>query len=304
MNTGIIGAGAMGSLFAYYLQKAGFDAVLYEKSKEISAAVQNGLEVDINGKKEIIHVPVSSSASILKDSEYVFVFVKSYATAVAMKDIRNHVRKDAVLISLQNGIGNEETIRDMLPENLLLYGTITAGATKTGPGSVKFGGAGNILIGGGTDEQLNSAIAVLKKAGFSADRTAKPYEAVWRKAVINAAINPLGALLKVPNGQLIKNEQTLLLMRLIISEAVDAAAASGLSLDKDEMEKEVTEICEKTGINECSMLQDVKAGRRTEIESITGEIISCAGKNGLPSGANRSVYLLIKALESTYLAEG
>jgi 2-dehydropantoate 2-reductase len=134
-----------------------------------------------------------------------------------------------------------------------------------------------------------------------AAKSADPDTDVWKKAIVNAGINPLGALLNVPNGMIVKNEHSLALMRSIIAEAVTAANAHGLRLDASEMQLAAVAICEQTAANECSMLQDVKNKRRTEIESITGEIIAAAKKHNIETPSNTGVYQLIKALESGYL---
>ena len=291
----------MGLLFAYYIQKAGNEVAVYEKSKDTVASMRGGFEIDFGDRKEKIHITVSESPSVIKDSAYIFVFVKSFSTAVAIKEISPFITKESRIISLQNGIGNDETIKDMLPDNILIYGTTTFGAAKTSASGIRFGGAGNILIGAAGDAEIESAIKFLNAAGLAASKSNDPAKDVWKKAIINAGINPLGALLGIPNGMIVKNEYSLELMRTLIAEAVKAARAHGFDFDATNIQHAAFDICEQTAVNECSMLQDVKAKRRTEIESITGEIIAAAKKYNIETPANTGVYQLIKALESGYL---
>ena len=301
MKVGIIGAGAMGLLFAYYIQKAGNEVAVYEKSKDTVASVRGGFEIDFGDHKEKAYLTVSGDPSIIKDSAYIFVFVKSFSTVTAIKEISPFITKDTRLISLQNGIGNDETIKEMLPDNILIYGTTTFGATKTSLSNIRLGGTGDIVIGAADDAEIESAMKFLNAAGLNASKSGDPAKDVWKKAIINAGINPLGALLGIPNGMIIKNEYSLELLRSLIAEAVTAARAHGFNLDVTEMQRLTFAVCEQTAANECSMLQDIKAGRRTEIESITGEIVAAARKYNIKTPFNTGIYQLIKALESGYL---
>jgi len=186
----------------------------------------------------------------------------------------------------------------MLPNNILIYGTTTFGAARTSPASLRFGGAGNILIGSADDTEIEPAVKFLNAAGLNASKSGDPAKDVWKKAIINAGINPLGALLGIPNGMIIKNEYSLELLYTLVAEAVNVAGARGFDLDITEMRRSAFAVCEQTAVNECSMLQDIKASRRTEIDSITGEIIIAAKKHGIETHANTVIYQLIKALES------
>lgn len=300
MKIGIVGAGAMGSLFSYYIHKSGKEVVLYETSKETVSHIKKGLTVILDDRTETILLPVSSDAEILRDCSYIFLFVKSYDTAKAVKNIRGILTPETRLISLQNGLGNEETIKDMLPDNVLLYGTTTTGAAKTGPATVKLGGAGEISIGGSSEEEISAALNMFSSVGLKADKSADPDRVVWSKTIINAAINPIGALLGVPNGTLSNNEHSLLLMRSIVAEAVKVAKELNIVFDTEEMQQATIDVCHQTAINECSMLQDVNHKRRTEIESITGELIARAKKYNIDVPFNTAAYHLIKALEISY----
>jgi 2-dehydropantoate 2-reductase len=301
MKVGIIGAGAMGSLFSYYFLKSGKEVVLYEKDRDTVEAIKKGLTLKFPDHTETINVPISSGADILKGCRYLFIFVKSYATAHAIRDARQFITADTRIISLQNGLGNKETIRDMLPDYISIYGTTTSGASKADASTVYFGGSGEIQIGGASREETDRALDFLNSSGFVAHYTDDPDMAVWRKAIINAGINPLGALLDIPNGEIIRNEHSLRLQRAIVAEAVDVARSQGIMLEQGEMQRAAEEVCETTAANICSMLQDFRNRRHTEIESITGEIIAAGKNHSIKTPVNESMYHLIKARESYYL---
>jgi 2-dehydropantoate 2-reductase len=126
---------------------------------------------------------------------------------------------------------------------------------------------------------------------------------VWSKAIINAGINPLGAILAVPNGMIIADEFSAFIQDAIIREAVAAAVARGIPLDAEAMVAAARDVCVKTSANLCSMLQDIQARRRTEIDSINGSIIESGVRYGVPVPVNRTMYGLIRAKELQYLNE-
>ena len=127
-----------------------------------------------------------------------------------------------------------------------------------------------------------------------------PDLAVWKKAIINAGINPLGAILEVPNGEIVKNEYSTKVQEHIVGEAVKVASSLGLYFDLNEMIRTTRDVCEKTSANLCSMLQDRQAKRKTEIDNINGIIIEYGKKASIRIPYNDAVYCLVKALESLY----
>ncbi len=297
MKTGIVGAGAVGSIFAYFFDRAKIECVFYEKDSETVRQLKKGLNVSVNDKTESISIDINDTPDILKGCGIVFLFVKSYSTESAIKDIKDKIDKNCIVVTLQNGIGNRDIISEHIPEERIVCGSTTIGATKTDSNSVKLGGMGNFIIGGKNSVAVKQVEAILKKAGFDVEITDNPDAAIWKKTIINAGINPLGALLRIPNGMIINNEYTLKLQQLLVLEAVNVANAMGIKLDADEMTELTRSVCEKTFQNLCSMLQDIKAGRRTEIDNINGIIVEYGRRNSIDAAFNEAVYRLIKARE-------
>jgi 2-dehydropantoate 2-reductase len=178
-----------------------------------------------------------------------------------------------------------------------VYGTTTIGGYKEGPSTVVLGGMGEIVIGGSDEIALDLVNSVLRTAGLDVHITPTPGEAVWKKAVINAGINPLGALTGLENGKLLENEHLSALQESLIRECAAVAMTEGISLDPDDMIAAAREVCERTAANRCSMLQDLDARRKTEIDSINGHIIRAGLRNGVRAPYNEAVYRLVKARE-------
>ncbi len=300
MQIGITGAGAMGSIFAHFFLTSGLRVNIYEKNKEVCKAIQKGLDIVI-GEKTITHYPlIADSPKILEECSCIFLFTKSYSTEEAAAVLSHLENKESIIISLQNGLGNYEILRKHIKPDRIVYGTTSIGASKTSPGEVKFGGTGNVTAGGKSRKNTDRVINLLTQAGINAKFTDDPEKALWQKAIINAGINPIAALLGVPNGKLIENSYSLELQDKIISEAVDVASAMGIDLMRHEMILITKEVCRNTSANTCSMLQDIRNMRKTEIDAINGQIIRFGKQNSVSTPFNESIYMLVKAQEEFF----
>ncbi|HPF05379.1 MAG TPA: 2-dehydropantoate 2-reductase N-terminal domain-containing protein, partial [Spirochaetota bacterium] len=133
MKAGIVGAGALGSLFAHIFQRTGIPFSIYEKDQSIVDEINtSGLSLAENDLTDIIHPSINTKPGILTDADIIILFVKSYSTDNAIKDILSSIKKDSIIVSLQNGLGNFETITKYINEDRIVLGTTTIGATKTG----------------------------------------------------------------------------------------------------------------------------------------------------------------------------
>lgn len=299
MKAAIIGAGALGSLFAHHFHEHLIDFVIYEKNHEaVDEILRKGLTIVKGESSKTIEPSISSLPDILKDSDIIFLFVKSYSTAGALADISAYLKNDSLIVSLQNGLGNVEEIKKTFDAERIVFGATTVGASKSSHSTVISGGAGVINIGCSEQGHLQKVQHLLNSAGFSSYTSDDPDYILWHKAVINAGINPIAAILNIPNGRILSDKYTSELQEKIIREAVDAACASGIKLDYAEILNTTRDVCMKTYANICSMLQDLRNGRKTEIESINGKLIEYGESKGLSLPYNRSLYLLIKSMES------
>ncbi|TAL37230.1 MAG: 2-dehydropantoate 2-reductase [Spirochaetes bacterium] len=298
MIPGIAGGGAMGALFAYFFQRAGMEWRLYETSDVVRRSFRQGVSVKFGGADTLLAGNVSGDPGILSGCGMVLLFVKSYSTADAIAAIAPSLDRDAVVVSLQNGLGNAQVIARAVGTGRLVYGSTVIGAAKTDPHTVVHGGGSRVTIGGANADATGRVDRALTRAGLDVMVSATPEEIVWRKAIINAAINPLGALLDVPNGALLDLPGVADLQDAIVTEAAAVARARGLGFDTASLRREVSEVCASTAKNLCSMLQDLRAGRRTEIQAINGAIAAFGEESGIPVPYNRALTLLVLAKES------
>ena len=289
MRIAVIGPGAIGCLLAARMQLVGMDVVLVDHSAERAKRLQaRGITLeDSNGRRE---VPVACVSSVPSGVSLQIVAVKSYHTSsLALRD-------DAQILSVQNGLGNIETLCDRFGSELLLCGVTSEAATLEAEGHVRHAASGETIIGSWTTADTANSMQAFQKAGFRAETTESPGQALWGKVIVNAGINPLTAMVDIPNGRLLEISELRALLRTLIVEAVKVAATEGYRFEKSMVEY-AEDVCRATATNISSMLQDIRANRQTEIEAISGEILRRAELASLPCPRTRVVYQLIKGME-------
>ncbi|HOP61928.1 MAG TPA: 2-dehydropantoate 2-reductase [Spirochaetota bacterium] len=298
MKAGIIGAGALGSLFAHKFQRAGISYSILEKDSAVVDEINNnGLTLIDSDTSDIIHPLISTNPAIISDADIILFFVKSYSTSDAVESIRSYIRDDSIIVSLQNGLGNFESIAEYFDKDRIVLGTTTTGATKTGPASVRAGGEGVITIGSSSADSLETADILFSKACQKFNRIFNPHIAVWKKAVLNSGINPIASIMNISNGEILENPYCMKLQEQVVMEAVNTANSAGISLSYNSMLSEVRDVCIKTSTNICSMLQDIKSKRKTEIDSINGAIIKTASDHNLNVPVTETLYNIVKGIE-------
>ena len=291
MKVAVVGPGAMGCLFAARLANQGVDVTLVDYKPD-RADVLREAGVTIQTKEGAYHARPRIALESPSDTNLAIVFVKAYDTA----SLKNLPRRAAVL-TLQNGFGNVEKLCTLVGSGNVCVGITSEAATLEGVGRVRHAAAGKTVFGSWTSCPVKTAEEVLGKGGFAVEITDSPGQTLWEKVAISAAINPLTAILDVANGELLKINDIRQLMRDLVVEAVKVAATEGYRFQYSLVER-AEEICETTKDNISSMLQDVRAAKRTEIDAITGEILERAQAAALPIPRSRVIYQLVKGLES------
>ncbi len=305
MKIAVIGAGAMGSLFGAYLAKAGEAVTLVDIWQEHVAAIRSqGLLLSEEAGDEVVRLDVVLGTGGLVAVDLVILFVKAAATRVAAVDAAALLRPGGRVLTLQNGLGNAEVIAEIVGAERVLAGTTAQGATLLGPGRVRHGGRGETHIGrlsGEVDGLCAQVAAMLSNAGLPTVVEPDVRSLIWGKLVINTGINALTALLRLRNGQLAELAETRQLLALAVEEAVQVAGAAGVALPYENPLGKVLAVAAATGQNQSSMLQDVLRGSPTEIAVITGAIVREGERRGVATPVNRTLTLLVQALEKNLL---
>ena len=201
------------------------------------------------------------------------------------------------VLTLQNGLGNLEVLRAWKGHKAF-GGTTTMGAQLVSAGHVKVSGLGRVVIGADQDEAGAREIAdMFSGCGLTASVTKDIVAEIWAKAVVNSCINPMTAVLRVPNGRLLESETVVHLMSDICDECTAVAESAGVTLPEKRMMDRVRSVAEDTAANRSSMLRDVELGRRTEIGQLNGMICRIGSANGVQTPLNRAMAAMVEAMQ-------
>lgn len=295
----IVGTGALASLFAWRLARAGHEpAVFGTWQPGIAALREKGVRLaDGRGSTQALPLRVIEDPAEVRGAQQAIVLVKSWQTERAADQLRQCLAPDGLAVTLQNGLGNYEILEHALGRERVALGSTTTGATLLGPGLVKAAGEGTVSIQ--THPRLGRLEAALRSSGFQVEVVQNAKALVWSKLVINSAINPLTALLRVPNGELLKRPAARSLMRSLAEETAAVARAEHIELHIDDPAGFAEDVARKTEANYSSMLQDVRRGAPTEIEAICGAITRAGQRAGIPTPVNEVCWRLVQALAET-----
>lgn len=303
MKIVIVGAGAMGSLFAGFLTVSGREVHLVARRREqVDAILSNGLTIEEKEKRQIIHVNATTDASSLGKADLVLFFVKTYQTEKAVADALVLEKEDTIFLSLQNGLNNEDAICKRIDREKVLLGVTGQGATLLGLARIRHAGWGETKIGeleGGATERTNQIAQIFRGAGISTSVSLNIHNLIWEKLLVNVGINALTALTSLKNGQLLDYPETLRLMEALVSEAAEVAKRKGIRIERNPIEK-VKAVAEVTSENRSSMGQDFDYKRRTEIDAINGAVVKEAELLGISVPYNQTVTDLVKAIEKSF----
>jgi 2-dehydropantoate 2-reductase len=302
MTIAVVGSGAMGSLFGGKLSLAGEDVLLYDVNREhVDAVASGGLAIEdaATGVATVARPRASADPRAVAHAEALIIFVKSTATEEAASQLSGVVSPSAIVLTLQNGLGNEEIIRRHFGPERTAAGVTSQGATFLGPGRIRHAGKGptHICMSDGKNQRLAPLASALSAAGFETHVEKDVAGLIWSKLVINVGINALTALTSQANGRLLDSEETKSLMGELVDEAVTVARALRIRLTYADPVAMVMQVAQKTGANRSSMLQDFDRKRQSEIDFMNGAIVREAAKLGIPVPVNATITRLIKALE-------
>ncbi len=292
----ILGSGAMACLFAARLAAAGFEvALLGSWQSGLEALSQHGVRLtSLDGRQSVYRVFATADPSQVRGARVAIVLVKSWQTKRAAEQLQSCLAAEGVALTLQNGWGNREILSEVLGAERVALGVTTVGATLLAPGVVRQAGEGKIWLG--EHPRLKSLMACFEQAGFDLEVSPNPEGLLWGKLVINAAINPLTALLGVPNGQLLSRPTARALLHRAAEEAVAVAKAQGITLPYADAIETVESIAWRTAENLSSMLQDVRRGAPTEIDAICGVLVRMGQQKGISTPTLETLWHLVRAL--------
>ncbi|MGB9963443.1 ketopantoate reductase family protein [Halobacterium hubeiense] len=300
MRVVVLGAGSLGSLLAGALERTDADVTLLgRESDHVRRVRADGLRLTRpDGSEDAVPVDVATDEGVTEDADLLVVCVKSYDTADAMAGVAPHL-DGADVLTLQNGLGNAETVADYVPRERVLAGTTTHGAVLEAPGHVRHAGRGDTTVGryfAANDARVDAVADCLTRAGIETTVADDPEAAVWTKVLVNAGINAATALARVPNGALVDSESGERVLRRAVAEGAAVARAEGVPVPDDAVER-TREVAERTASNRSSMRQDVERGRPTEVEALNGALVRRGESHGVETPVNETLADLVRLAE-------
>ena len=291
----IVGTGALASLFAARLSAIGHDVlILGTWQAAIDIFNKDGVRlVSEDGEEQSFPLTATSDPAECLGSRYALVLVKSWQTERVSAQLKTCLSDDGLALSLQNGLGNREILTEALGAQRVALGSTTTGAALLGPAIVRPGGEGIVSLG--NHPRVAPLADLLSEAGFAVEMQEDLDSLLWSKLVINAAINPLTALLNIPNGELLTRPSARELSAELAREVAAVAAVKGIELAFADPVQAAEGVARRTATNRSSMLQDVERGAPTEIEAICGAVVRAGEELGIATPLNETMRLLIKA---------
>lgn len=291
----------MGSLFGGWLAEGGSDVCLIDINQtHLDAVNRNGLRLTTDQGERRIRLNVARPGDDLGSPDVVLIFTKTMHTKAALSSSQQLTRGGVTLVSMQNGLGNMEILREFAPLERVVIGMTTYPADLHGPGDVVSHGSGKVrfMSADGTMHPILQRLeAALVAGGVDAAVDPRVIVSIWEKVAFNAALNSLCAITGRTVGEIGSSSDGRALVRKIIHEVAAVAHASGVDVDIAAIHRSTDHALDHHLHHKPSMLQDVLAGRATEIESINGAVVAEAERLGIKTPTTESLLRLVRILE-------
>ncbi|MCB0428643.1 MAG: 2-dehydropantoate 2-reductase [Flavobacteriales bacterium] len=307
----IFGTGSLASLFAVRL-KPHVQLTVFGTWEAQMDAMRNGLTLQETNGEEHTAAIHSASWNTFKGAPFdiILILTKAHQTPSLAAHAKRWLDQNspiARVVTLQNGAGNIEILAEAVGREYVVGGFTTQAAMMVEPGFVQNTGDGKIVLE--KDEHTPRAseeiAGLLKAAGFPTEVTGNFSTLFWRKLIVNATVNPLGAILGVPNGFFVSDKAPSDVMRHLTAEALSVGRAMHVVLpDPASMEQEIHDICSASAGNHNSMLRDILRGAATENEAISGYIVRQAERLGISVPYTHHAYQLVRQAENGQLQPG
>ncbi|HEX3379511.1 MAG TPA: 2-dehydropantoate 2-reductase [Paraburkholderia sp.] len=303
MDIGILGAGAMGSLFGGLLAEAGHRVTLVDIDDAHLDAIRGaGLRLSTDAGSRIIgNLRACRPEQAEAGPQLLIVFTKTLHTDAALASAQALLGSRTAVLSLQNGLGNVERIARYVPRERVMVGMTTWPADKPGPAQVSSHGAGEIRLmnaDGQMHAHVRRAVDALNSAGLNCIADPNVWSAIWEKVAFNAALNSLCALTQCTVGELSNVPDGEALTLKIVAEVATVARASGIGFDEAHVVDTVRHALALHRAHRPSMLQDVLAGRKTEIEAINGAVVAAARAVGVAVPCTECLLQLVRLVDA------
>jgi len=306
MKIAVVGSGALGGFFGVTFAVNGQEVTLVDTDAEkVKAIRESGLTVSTKEGEKSVRLGISTRTDEVGQVDLVFFSVKSYATLEAARSLPPLIGEGTLVMSIQNGIGNVEKIASVVGPKRVIGGITAHSFQMLSPIHIRYvGGAGYLHIGmieGENSSRVQEIAEILRNGGIQVEVNESIQNYIWYKLLINTPINAIAAITGLKNGELAENEEAHRLMHIVADEALAVAKAENIRLL---MTEHPVKVCisalRAASENKASMLQDIEAKRRTEIDAINGAIVERGENLGIPTPVNKALTGLVKIMECRF----
>ena len=301
MRIAVLGAGAMGALYGGYLSRR-HDVLLVDVNQALVDAVnEKGLAIhEPDGSVTMCRPKAAADTRGMASVDLVVVFVKALFSRAALESNRSLIGPDTCLLTLQNGSGHEETLLDFADREHVIIGTTQHNSAVLGMGEIRHGGSGKTVIGPlcGDTQRLAPIAEAFASCGLETICDARVQQLIWEKMITNVSASVLTGVLQAPLGFIAEDENAWALCRTLVREAVAVAAGEGIAMDAAEKIEEVRGVCLRSPQGITSICADLRDGRRTEVDTISGSVVRAGRRNGVPAPTHEAMVALVHAMEA------
>uniref|UniRef100_UPI00356899BD ketopantoate reductase family protein n=1 Tax=Enterocloster aldenensis TaxID=358742 RepID=UPI00356899BD len=300
MRIAVIGAGAMGSIYGGHLSQNNEVYLVDTAAQVVEHVRKEGIKIQENGEDVIYHPQAVTSTEGLEPVDLVILFVKSLFSRAALSGNKGLIGPDTYVMTLQNGSGHEDILGEFVGQDHIVIGTTEDNGAVLGLGHIRRGGEGNTNVGMLVEDK-DGFLPKLKEAfdccGFNVKIHANIQQLIWNKLFTNVSLSAVTGILQVDMGYIASNEYAWAMTRRLIKEAVAVAHAMGLEADEEAIAAKVRKTSEMSPGGCTSIRADLRDGRKSEVDTISGSVVRAAAKVGVPVPCHEFVVNMVHALE-------
>lgn len=300
MKIAVLGGGAMGGLFSGYLSRRNDVTIIDVNQVLVDTINQKGVCVwEPDGELNVFHPYASVCGAGMSPVDLMIIFVKAMYSEHALEVNQELIGQDTYLMTLQNGRGHEELLMRFADKAHIIIGTTQHNASVGGIGVTFHGGEGHTVIGcleGGTGKLENMA-RNFSSCGIPTSASGEVQKMIWNKLFTNVSVSALTGALQCPLGYIRSNPYAWKLCARLVREAVDVANAEGMEFDYQQKLDEVAAVCDNSPDGVTSICADIRKGRCSEVDTISGSVVKAGRQNGVPAPSHEFLVSFIHALE-------
>lgn len=300
MKIAIIGAGAMGSLFGGYLSKQNEVTLIDTSHERVELIEQNGFLIcEQNGDSRRYQPRAVTGIHNSQPADLVVLFVKSLFSRAALEANRALLGPDTYLLTLQNGAGHDRILREFAQPSKIIIGTTQHNASLTPEGNIYHGGGGKTYFGllEGDSSALCAFSNCFTACGFDTALSDNIQKLIWKKLFVNVSVSVLTGVLQMKMGYMLDNRHARWLHDQLLREAVAVANGDGMGFDAEEILEANHTLLKNAHDGYTSIYADLRDGRKTEVDTISGAVVQASLRNGVPAPSHTFIVELVHAME-------